>query len=242
MEEAFDLSHEEFDGVRADYPDHDPLDQGQAVPADFTWFNAGFRGENPETSVEDDHATDYPHGTSMLSLLIGKTIGVVPQNRPILVPRMIYVEEFETGLRNIASHIEQRQRTRGEKRSPIVSMAVALHMSDNPGDPSAWGRADCVWAYRIAGAYQKLVDLGATVLVTAGNYALDAVKPIQPSMNLVIALGLGQRCLDLYGLAIPHVQGMHVVSGVDTDSRRLRDTHNDYVSGLHLTHFEIEPY
>lgn len=222
MERGFDLGHEEFQGAKENYPDHDPFGMGQAVDPDFSWFNGHGSEFDSRTSLTDSNPSNTAHGTSMISMLMGKTVGLLPRSRPFLVRIKNDLPGFEAGLRSLANHIYQRQLTKGERRSSIVAVAQMPEMYDvsrpaHQGQGDTWLYSSCVWGQRVAHHLQYLVDLGATVVLASGNY--DSTRPYTPPMTAVIALGLGQKCWDQHRVELPHVSGLHVVNSVDTATR-----------------------
>lgn len=219
VESGWDLSHAEFGDAQTDYIDYDPVEDGQPVPGERMWFNGGSANLDSRTSITDSDVRTTEHGTVVLSQLMGKTIGVLPQVRPILVRISQTGVDYEAAFRNIASHIEQRQLNQQEKRSPIVALSVDMRMYGNAQTADRWPHDRCVWAYRLAGHFQKLVDLGATVLIAAGQFYSDETEV--PGLLLVIAQHeLGQPCWEQHGIDIPTVEGLHVVTSVDTFTRR----------------------
>lgn len=222
LEWGFDLSHEDFGGAQDDYPDHDPIGMGQTVDPAFSWFNGHLAETDSRMSLADTDPAYTAHGTSMMGVLMGQTVGLLPQSRPVLVRIGNSIGGLEAGLRSVSSHIYQRQQTQDERNSPIVAVAVMPRMYDaslpaDQVDGNTWSYNNCLWGQRIAHHLQILVDLGATVLLAAGNY--DSTVPGTPTMTVAIALGLGQPCWDQHGVELPHIQGLHVISSVDTETR-----------------------
>jgi hypothetical protein len=83
---------------------------GQAIPGYMSWFNAESADMNNQltpynTDVPGEDEWPYnDHGTALLSVVAGKTVGLLRKARPILVKHTTDTG-IESGLRAIASHI-----------------------------------------------------------------------------------------------------------------------------------------
>ena len=192
LDDGFLFDHDELSHLSGYYPRAPPIPSGDLLPGTLTWFN-GFPKEfeteqmpwterPPNTDPYIDVTDWNEHGTALLSMIVGQSVGLLPKSRPTLVKYHTGKGiSIESAFRRIVFHLTSSM---FDSRSPIVSFAGGLEFYRE--DKQVWDRDGCIWALRIGSWLDILANsLSATLVFAVANDG----NPEVPDIFEALALG-----------------------------------------------------